>query len=177
MNSIFNRLLIFLALFDNLYIMCSILEGHRKHTENFDQVCALLSNLNSKKFGPPNQSEWKSQKKVSVNQGSFWDTRLRSYKLRQKLIKNQSYWYKVQGQKLDKLNKTIWRLWRSFKIKMWFSHDPTFWWGHLPSRRWSQASGERSGRSPKSRILWFFDQFWTISIQMGFLKLEVKSLM
>jgi len=38
MNSIFNRLLIFLAIFDNLYIICSVLEGRRKHTEAFDQV-------------------------------------------------------------------------------------------------------------------------------------------
>ncbi|TRY70052.1 hypothetical protein TCAL_04844 [Tigriopus californicus] len=32
MNSIFNRLLVFLAVFDNLYIICSVLEGIRKHS-------------------------------------------------------------------------------------------------------------------------------------------------
>ncbi len=32
MNSIFNRLLVFLSLWDNLYIVCSVLEGVRKHT-------------------------------------------------------------------------------------------------------------------------------------------------
>ena len=31
MSSIFNRLLVFLALFDNAYIVCSVLEGIRKH--------------------------------------------------------------------------------------------------------------------------------------------------
>ena len=31
MSSIFNRLLVFLALFDNAYIVCSVLEGLRKH--------------------------------------------------------------------------------------------------------------------------------------------------
>ncbi len=37
MNSIFNRLLVFLSLWDNLYIICSVLEGIRKHTP-FSQV-------------------------------------------------------------------------------------------------------------------------------------------
>ncbi len=37
MNSIFNRLLVFLSLWDNLYIVCSVLEGIRKHRP-FSQV-------------------------------------------------------------------------------------------------------------------------------------------
>ena len=42
MNSIFNKLLIFLAVFDNLYIICSVLEGRRKQNEEFDQVTAAV---------------------------------------------------------------------------------------------------------------------------------------
>lgn len=37
MNSIFNKLLVFLAVFDNVYIVCSVLEGLRKH-KAFSQV-------------------------------------------------------------------------------------------------------------------------------------------
>eukprot|EP00095_Tigriopus_kingsejongensis_P000754 snap_masked-scaffold273_size229271-processed-gene-1.12 protein:Tk00754 transcript:snap_masked-scaffold273_size229271-processed-gene-1.12-mRNA-1 annotation:"fmrfamide receptor" len=37
MNSIFNRLLVFLAVFDNIYIVCSVLEGIRKHS-GFNQM-------------------------------------------------------------------------------------------------------------------------------------------
>ncbi len=36
MNSIFNKLLVFLAVFDNFYIVCSVLEGLRKH-KSFSQ--------------------------------------------------------------------------------------------------------------------------------------------
>ena len=32
MNSIFNRLLVFLAVFDNFYIACALSEGVRKHS-------------------------------------------------------------------------------------------------------------------------------------------------
>ena len=30
LNSIFNRILVFLAVFDNVYILCSVLEGRRE---------------------------------------------------------------------------------------------------------------------------------------------------
>ena len=31
LNSIFNRILVFLAVFDNIFIFCAVLEGIRKH--------------------------------------------------------------------------------------------------------------------------------------------------